>query len=407
MPLQRTTVDSTEWERFDKYVVHVEALGVDELDTRERYRWQLYCQVCSLRPGIIPFPNLRRLRLYQDYEQADHTASLLLFPLSLRELRIDFGSASFNRPLRIAEGYLQAAARQVPRLEHLRLHGDPPATSYMCIAQFKHLHILDLRYSHTIDTQIYRDLILAASTMRELIEFHLPDQGMNGIRGSCIPPCKGFRPLRVLGIQASPNNIVQFLDTLDTPGLRAVICKGGNIQSTPFEWQECVQKLCRHHSASLQSVDLRSRAMNFWDPNIGNRQDIFKVITASLLDLHRLQDVTLEFFMVDLSTEDLYAMASAWPNLRHLEIRSKIDHYNRPVDGPSTYNCLLYLAQLCPELVHLELFFQDDKLPDITQWPMLSHGLRELKLDVPHRVRDQLAPFLDRIFPRKHDQWTR
>src|SRR6266481_4548555 len=105
MPLQRTTVDSTEWERFDKYVVHVEALGVDELDTRERYRWQLYCQVCSLRPGIIPFPNLRRLRLYQDYEQADHTASLLLFPLSLRELRIDFGSASFNRPLRIAEGY--------------------------------------------------------------------------------------------------------------------------------------------------------------------------------------------------------------------------------------------------------------------------------------------------------------
>jgi len=147
--------------------------------------------------------------------------------------------------------------------------------------------------------------------------------------------------------------------------------------------------------------------MNFWDPNIGNRQDIFKVITASLLDLHRLQDVTLEFFMVDLSTEDLYAMASAWPNLRHLEIRSKIDHYNRPVDGPSTYNCLLYLAQLCPELVHLELFFQDDKLPDITQWPMLSHGLRELKLDVPHRVRDQLAPFLDRIFPRTHDQWTR
>jgi hypothetical protein len=396
-----------EWERFDKYAVRVEVLGVDELDTRERYLWQLYCQVCGLRPGVIPFPNLRKLRLYQDYEQADHAASLLLFPLSLRELRVDFGSAMFNRSLRVAEGYLQAAARQVPRLEHLRLHGDPPATSYMCITQYKHLHILDLRYSHTVDAQVYRDLISAVSTMRELVEFHLPDQGMNGIRGKCIPPCKGFQTLQVLGIQASPNNIIQFLGTLATSGLREVICKGGNIRSTPSEWQQCVQELCAHHGASLHSVDLRSRAVNVWDTNTGNRQDIFKDITAPLLRLRRLEDVTLEFFMLDLSAEDLYAMASAWPNLRHLKIRSKIDHYNRPADGPSTYNCLLSLAQLCPKLFHLELIFQDDKLPDIAQWPLLSHGLRELKLDIPLHMEAQLAPFLARIFPRKYEPWIR
>jgi hypothetical protein len=111
--------------------------------------------------------------------------------------------------------------------------------------------------------------------------------------------------------------------------------------------------------------------------------------------------------MLDLSAEDLYAMASAWPNLRHLKIRSKIDHYNRPADGPSTYNCLLSLAQLCPKLFHLELIFQDDKLPDIAQWPLLSHELRELKLDIPLHIVAQLAPFVARIFPRKYEPWIR
>jgi hypothetical protein len=404
--LQRTAVPSDEWRRFDEYALRVEVLGVDELDTRERYVWQLYCQVCSLRPGVIPFPNLRKLRLYQDYEQADHAASLLLFPPSLRSFRIDFGSATFNRSLRVAEGYLQAAAQQVPTLEHLSMHGDPPQTSYMCIVQHKHLRVLDLRHSHTVDAQVYRDLISTASTMNELVEFHLPDQGMNGISG-CIPCCKGFRLLRVLGIHASPSNIFQLLDTLDTPCLRAVVCKGGNIQSTPFEWRMCVERLCIQHGLSLRSVELRSRGINVWDSNTGTRRQMFKDITTSLLQLHLLEDVALEFFMVDLSTEDLYAMASAWPCLRHLKIRSRISHHNRAPGDPPTYNCLIFLARLCPKLIHLELFFQDDELPDISEWPLLSHGLRELKLDVPRRIRDQLVPFLDRLFPHKYDQWIR
>jgi hypothetical protein len=384
----------------------VEFLGIDELDTRERYRWQLYCQLCSLRPGVIPFPKLRKLRLYQDYEQADCDGSLLLFSSSLRELRIDFGSATFNRSLRVAEGYLLAAARQVPMLKHLSLHGDPPGTSYMCIAEYKYLRTLDLRHAQTVDAQVYRSLISAASAMTELIEFHLPNQGLNGIPEKCIPLCKGFRHLQVLGIQTRPNNITQFLDTLDSPGLRAVTCKGGNIQSRPSEWLECVQKLCLQHGASLRSVELRSRALNIWDSSAESGHHVLKDIIISLRALHRLEEVVLEFFMVDLSAEDSYTMVSSWPNLRRLKIKSKIDHHSRPADGASTYNCLISLTQLCSELVHLELFIQDDKLPNIAEWPRLSHRLRELKLDVPRRVREQLGPFLDRIFPEKYDRWA-
>ena len=405
--LQRTTVHRDEWKRFDEYAVRVEILGIDELDTRERYLWQLYCQVCNLRPGILPFPNLRKLRLYQDYEQADRAASLLLFPPSLRELRIDFGSSKFNGPLRIAEGYLQAAAQQVPRLGHLSLHGDPSATSYMCITLFERLHVLDLRHSRTVDAQVYRDLISAASTMRELVEFHLPDQRMNGIKEDCIPSCKGFQTLQVLGVHASPKNVVQFLDILDTPGLRAVICNGGNIQATFSGWRECVQKLCACHKTSLRSVELRSHGLNVWDINAGSVHHTFKDITMSLLKLHQLESVTLDLFMVILSPEDLDAMASAWPNLRYLRIKSKIGRYSHAVGGPSTYNCLVSLAQLCPNLVHLELFFRDDRLPDITEWPILSHRLENLILDVPLHIREQLAPFLGRIFPKKHVRWAR
>jgi hypothetical protein len=306
--------------------------------------------------------------------------------------------------LRIAEGYLQAAARQVPMLEHLSLHGDPPATSYMCITEYKHLHTLDLRHSQTMDPQVYRDLISATSTMTKLTEFHLPDQGLNWIKEDCIPSCKGFRHLQVLGIPTSPNNIIKFLDTLDTPSLRAVICKGGNIQSRASEWRECVQKLSMQNGTSLRSVELQSRALGVWKDSIRNRNHMFKDITMSLLTLHQLDDVALEFYMVALSTEDLYAMASAWPNLRRLKIRSKIHHYSRPLNRPSTYNCLIYFAQLCPKLVQLELSIPDDKLPDIAEWPLLSHGLRELKLDSPMHVKERLEPFLDRIFPEKHNQ---
>jgi len=402
----KTAVHPDEWKRFDEYAGRVEDLGVDELDTRERYLWQLYCQLCSLRPGVIPFPNLRKLRLYQDYEQADHAASLLLFPPSLRSLRVDFGFVIFNSSLRVAEGYLQAAAQQVPMLEHLSMHGDPPGTSYMCLMQYKHLHTLDLRHSLTVDAQVYRDLVSAVSCMKDLVELHLPDQGMNGINGHCIPNCRGFLSLQVLGIHASPKTITQFLHTLDTLSLRAVICKGGNIPSTSFEWRECVRKLCVHHGASLRSVHLQSHAINVWDDS-GSRQRVFRDITASLLELHLLEDIMLEFLMADLPTEDLYAVAAAWPNLRRLKIISKIDYSNRASDDPSTYNCLILLAQLCPKLIHLELCFQDDKLPDIAECPLLSHGLRELKLDVPHRVKDRLIPFLDRIFPQKHLYWTR
>jgi len=398
----KTVIDPSLWKHFDAYAKRVEVLGVDELDARERYRWQLYCQVCSLRPGVIPFPNLRKLRLYQDFEQADRDRSLLLFPSSLCELRIDFGSITFNRSLRVAEGYMQSAALQVPMLKNLSLHGDPPATAYMCISQFEHLCILDLRHAQTIDAQAYQHLITSASTMTQLVELHLPNQGMNGITGNCIPMCKGFNRLQVLGIHSSPNNITQFLDTLDTPSLRVVICKGGNIQSKFSEWLECVRRICSNHGDSLRSVELRSRALNVWDSGFGGRQQMFKEIIMFLRALHRLEEVVLEFFMVDLPIEDLHAMAAAWPNLRRLKIKSKIVHRSRTTDSPSTYNCLITLAQLCPKLVHLELFIQDDKLPNITEWPRLSHRLRELKLDVPRLIKDQLEPFIDLIFPEKH-----
>ena len=380
--------------------MRVHILGIDELDARERYVWQLYCQVCSLRPGVIPFPNLRKLRLYQDYEQADRDRSILLFPSSLRELRVDFGSSAFNHSLRIAEGYLLAAARQVPMLERLSLHGEPPPTSYMCIAEYKNLHTLDLRHSHTVDPQVYQHLISAVSTMTKLVEFHLPDQGLSGIQEDCIPSCKGFHRLRILGIQASPDNIIQFLNTIDAPRLRTVTCNGGNIQSTPSGWRECVRKLCLIHGASLRSVDLRSRALNVWAGGTGDWCHMFKDIIVPLLALHRLEEIALEFFMVDLSTKDLYDMVSAWPNLRHLKIKFKIGHLRC---DHSAYNSLISLARLCAELSHLELVFQDDKLPDIAEWPLLPHGLRELKLGVPYCIRDKLGPFLNRIFPERND----
>ena len=127
---------------------------------------------------------------------------------------------------------------------------------------------------------------------------------------------------------------------------------------------------------------------------------MFKDIIVPLLALHKLEEIALEFFMVDLLTKDLYDMASAWPNLRHLKIKFKISHLRC---DHSAYNSLISLARLCPELNHLELVFQDDKLPDIAEWPLLTHGLRELKLGVPYPIRYKLGLFLNRIFPERND----
>lgn len=361
----------------------------------------LYCYIATVRPGIVPFPFLRKLQLFERID----TPPIFLLPTSLRYLHINF-SYWHSKDLRCGEQYLVAAIDQVPNLEELKFYGSVPSSSLARCADLKCLLNLQLDSAELPPGSIAILSSLPALTVLELPRYSRLDGD--------IPPRMGFDQLESFTLSGHPSVIVKLLETITSPKLGRIAIHNSPLDMYPgtfTEWNACFECIRDRFGSFLRAFEIKAVAAV-------DRMSTTELLQP-LMDLYQLRHLVLSGLVQSISTEGLLGMAFAWPHLRYFAVhippirvspaldRSEVDaspsSFSRPSE--SILDVLVSFARLCPDLSALAigLAIDDDQFPPISQFPALSHNLRDLRLAIqtPSEVKDYmpLARLLDRLFP--------
>jgi hypothetical protein len=361
--------------RFDWYAHRVQTWVHDP-------QFPLYFQHLEGRPGVLSFPSLLELQLHAGFRQP----AVFLLPRSLHRLHINFESWRRNDS-RNNERYLFAAIDQAHFLEQLTLYGPVPLAPLARLPELKHLHTLQLA-----DAELPDGAMAILSSFPALTRLRLPKSSWTDA------PSAGFRNLEYLTLSGGASQIVQLLESLATKNLRAITIRNSVLDMSPSsltDWQQCFETIKQKFVPSLRSFDIEAVARE----DGLSVMDLFK----PLMGLHQLEEFRLSKLNT-LSIPVVSAMTSAWPGLRRftLDIPPILADSSESADDCQSYalHCLTLFARHCPNLTALNMGIGDRDLPTVSKFPLLSHGLADLRLRAPH-VRDyvHLAHLLDRVFP--------
>jgi hypothetical protein len=345
----------------------------------------------------VPLPNLRALRLFQVPEA--FTPKALPESLQILCIVMDFDNSE-NVPLLDAiVTDLGPLAAQSPVLKRLDIIRNLPVSALLHLTQSKHLRVLNFGTIHTrqsIDSNLYRNLIVQLATLDELLDLHLPGHLVEGD----IPSIKGFPSLEGLAMHATPATAIKFLELLSSPRLcRVVLADHACITSPPAVWRECLDML-----ASLCGSTLRGIKFDGHEERASDNMPLIEVLRP-LFKINQLEFVEVTLLDGVISAKDVHAMATAWPDLQHLKLYLNIGvPEDEAGDEGNNFQALASLAILCPKLQTLDVHINGCQLPSLSDWPHLTHNLRHLCLAASN-IQDplMLARLLDRIFPTLED----
>lgn len=304
---------------------------------------------------------------------------------SLRRLTVDTSWASEQTATAPEKTHLHIATSQAPLLQYVRLSGrlaTAMATQTLApVLEFRYLRILDLTSIECVGessmiTKIYQDLISGLSTLGELTELHLPWQ----ITIDHIPERVEFQNLKVLHTTRDPFAVTRFINTVSSPNLHTVILDLYGRLVTGLSMQSFIDALCYHHGMSLRVLHVTSgRSLS----------------PAFASELRHLEEVKFHIW-TQMSVADAHMMASAWPNLRSLDLNGPLGSIMCNIDR------FVPFARFCPQLAFLQVGINDSTYPDVLSFPQLRHGLRSLSLTVHYSSTDlaHLAALVDRLFPK-------
>lgn len=385
---QAQSISNADWTRFDHNARRVRVFGVGSTP-RVIALCSLHRQLAEYRPGSELFPFLHTLGLNG---KVNFTLSMRL-PQSLRVLEIRFGHE--DQHSNNGEMYILSAISQAPLLEKLTLNGLVNPMLLVHIASFKSLRCFDLRgVKFTMSTNgTIREGLKVMLDMNTLTELTLPRAlGMDDIPSGIYS--RNLTTVDICGEALLVTKIVGTLSRTTTHTItiqpRNTILSGIKEESTT-QWGLCLDQLRTHCGASLRCI--------VFHPNVHHDVDFIELIKP-LLQLDRLEE--FHSGTASVSADGMNAMAVAWPNLRSLRLAMFIrDNTLISNEHAPTIQSLICFARLCTKLHTLQLRLLDINLPSSVSFPLLSHRLQQLHLDVPF-IRDylQLAILVDRIFPR-------
>jgi len=184
---------------------------------------------------------------------------------------------------------------------------------------------------------------------------------------------------------------------LTTTNLRAITIRNSVLDMSPSshtDWQQCFKTVGLKFESSLRSFDMEAVA-------IEDGLSAMKLFEP-LMGLHQLEEFRLSE-LITLSPQVVSAMTSSWPYLRRFIVDTPIlADSSQDVNDcqPYALHCLTLFARHCPKLTALHIGVGDHDLPTVSEFPLLSHGLADLRLHTPY-VHDNmhLARLLDRVFP--------
>jgi hypothetical protein len=252
------------------------------------------------------------------------------------------------------------------------------------------------------------------SSLPALTDLELPEAALESLD---ISSCMGFHQLEAITLSGHPSNIVKFFEAITTTKLHIIAICNSSFDTSPgtsTEWNACFEsiRVSQFGSSSLRSVKIKATV-----GLIDGKLTVIELL-KSLMDLHQLEEFSLSGLVPKIFTQDIVAMASAWPHLKRFTLNippspliadqppgseTESDLFSDPSShsSTSTLQCLTSFARLCPKLIALNLALADELLPPIvSQPPALGHSLEHLRLmtrapfDYMH-----LARLVDRLFP--------
>ncbi|KIM85617.1 hypothetical protein PILCRDRAFT_5294 [Piloderma croceum F 1598] len=371
----------TEYARRVQYIRTTSNLYLLRLSRGSPWNFSFIFQIAHLLPGHMSFPKLRNLTL-EEHGRCDVSLNIII-PPTLRDLTL----IRLN-PMAPGRSPLQVAVCQAPLLQSLTIAGEMPWIYVPYIARFKYLTAIflqDMRLDGNPEdvNRVYHDLIRDLSH-RRLAILVLPLD----LTYDAIPRDVTSLHLKELRTSNIPSIIRAFLDVLAPGKLATFRCRDPSLVARN-EWRTCFDSVRQRCGSSLRTLNVKIQTA---DDGLSAMETI-----QPLLEIHGLEHVTLLMFPTA-SSDEVKAMASAWPYLTSFRLGNEWGHEGRtscPLQG------LVDLCYSCPRLITLVMRISDDLSDmDLDSLPALSHGLQSLTLHVPDDTNHVLlARVLDKLFP--------
>lgn len=311
-------------------------------------------------------------------------------PSSLRALEISCGTLRES----LAWTYILAAVSQAPLLEELTIIGYIDPLVCLHITSFTKLRQLDLSDADfgPFDLTESRTGLQGILGMESLVDIALP----RNLASYGVPCGAGSiqNDLRTIDLGGNASAINKVLVSLSNPAIEEITVHSHAISDALSSslWKMCLGNICMY-----RHVSLRRLVFNWMGTSTGKQP--FETMKP-LLQLTRLEEYVNTCNM-PISLDDLTAIATSWPEIRRLTLNLTILLDGEPGPEKSQIWGLVPFSRHCLKLQTLNIKFSyKSPLPDSSEFPLLSHSLRELRVEDPGMEQYvQLAILIDRIFP--------
>lgn len=385
----RGNVTAEDWARFDWYARRVRRFvyrrDPDHLDIA----MHVYFRVAQLRSTPL-LPSLRHLHCPSTSQNDFLISGICLFlSPSLQTLHFENISTVEDK---LCGTVLHTLASDGAQIEKIILGGKGLSSDTLWLAiRFEHLNWLELSgMGEAIDLDIVEEIGSLPWLTKLALDF-------TGSRMEPLAHDIGLKDLDSLTITAPAPFIQTFLSRIATTQLETFAAVVPSIP--PANKKEFLTMVVDRWNNTLRCIELVHQ-----HKEDGPDEHLHIDALAPLVSLRKLRHLKLEGYIMELTDENIFDMARAWPEIDTL----LLPFINALIDPRPTLSSLRYLADLCPNLRHLTIPLNTgDLLPFVsTGVPHTPvHDLDTLTIASagdPWDLRDMLhvARHVDYLFPK-------
>ena len=363
-------VEVAEWEVFDWYARRIhEIIKILPTDVNKN----IFLRIQAQRPKHIMLPNLRTLRMYPPWGKPglspDGKKSLLL-PLLSSNLRTVHLLAQPD----VMTDYVERLHSVSSDLRHFRIAGKLPPEVLALLGQFQSVEYLDLSFRQPYQPFPcipYINMLNSIACLKSLETLLLYPPHLLS-RQSASLTHSGFQQLRQLAITGTVNSFTTICGM--TPYIEHLVLEHRPM-STQGEWLTFFNRL-RCCCESLHHLEIHHKS---WDSShvLFLKDHIEPLFALPIWSLALFSEDTPQ---LHLSDEDLHAVATAWPDLKYLDLFAN-GRYMYP--GIPTLKSVITVTSLCLgiERLRISVWNQEADLPSTQR-------------RLPSDLNDKHPPFL-------------
>ncbi|GBE84672.1 hypothetical protein SCP_0606510 [Sparassis crispa] len=395
--IRRRQVSSDQWARLCSYAHRIHAISLH--DYQKTVDPSLLAHLVFLAGGQPLFPTLSMLR-FRQLNAAFGREIMAFLSTSLKHVEISVGSLSTARP-KVRESnavrrFLWGLHSTATDLKHFSFSTVVKPPFIDNATSFPKVEYLDLLGCHS-STQ----MISSCANLEQLTELWvcLRESDNYGV-----PSCVGFPVLEDLVFSGLPAQIPVFLNLISSPSLGAFKYKDRILDRRVLGMPDYLDAF--DLIGSKFATTLTCLVMDFPE-FVDNSPVRLMNHIHPLLNIRQLEILELALIVrVELTSDDLHAMATSWTKLTHICIAA----YPFVESLPSVC-ALASFGRHCPGLVHMQLPGVETRTPPSLDLQLPnSHGLNRLcfagpnygveNFDVPVSNPLPVAQFLHGLFPK-------